>query len=65
MKLEKYLKEMNLTGYQFALLMQINPATIYTWLTDKNTPTFKNAKKIEKITGGKVPPEEFGYKRKK
>jgi hypothetical protein len=64
MKLKEYLEEIKMTGYQFSSLMRANVCTIYSWIRQKNIPTFRNAKKIEKITKGKVPIEEFGYTKK-
>lgn len=64
MKLKKYLEEIKMTGYQFSFLTRVNVCTIYSWIREKNIPTFRNAKRIEKITKGKVSVEEFGYTNK-
>jgi len=60
--LKKYLKEHNLTMETMAYMLDVSKTSISHWVTRRATPRSKMAKKIEKVTKGKVPCSFWGYK---
>jgi len=59
--LEKYLLDNDLTQTDFANLVKVSPSIVNLWCSGKSTPSPKNALKIYKKTGGRIPVDEFGY----
>ncbi len=66
MQLDQYLFENNITGQDFAKLINYNKNTIYRYLKGFIEPSVKFAKAIEKATAGQVKiAEVFTYQPKK
>lgn len=60
--LKKYLKEHNLTMEIMGYMLGVSKTTISHWSTRHSTPRPKMARKIEKVTKGKIAPSFWGYK---
>lgn len=59
MDLGSYLKENNLTQYQFAELCRISQPLVSSYVTGRYVPTRKNMQKIITATAGKVSANDF------
>ena len=59
MLLKEYLNEKKLTQGDFASLVDVSDAQINRLISGKRTPSFKLAKKIQKVTNGVVTIDDF------
>ncbi|WP_172976585.1 helix-turn-helix domain-containing protein [Roseivivax sp. THAF40] len=54
-RLATFLNRTEMTQGAFAQLIGVSQPTVHRWLHRKDTPTFKTAAKIERMTEGAVP----------
>lgn len=59
MTLEKWLKSKKLTGLELADMLKVSQSAVSRWIHGRRVPTIKYFQAIEKLTGGKVRPQDW------
>lgn len=59
MKLKEYFDKERINPVEFAVRLEISPASIYRYMANKTKPAYGRAKLIEKATRGQVSYEDL------